>query len=47
MQADWISVKIDTVDEVVWKDINRPSVERDLKIIGQMRHYLLRILKVN
>ncbi len=33
MQADWVSVKIDTVDEVVWKKINRPSVEMDLKII--------------
>ena len=33
MQADWVSVKIDTVDEVVWKKINRPSVRMDLEPI--------------
>ena len=33
MEADWVSVKIDTVDQVVWKKINRPSVKIDLKNI--------------
>ncbi len=27
MEADWVSVKVDTVDETVWKKINRPSAE--------------------
>ena len=33
MEADWVSVKIDTVDQAVWKKINRPSVRIDLKTI--------------
>ncbi|MFO7923788.1 MAG: radical SAM protein [Bacteroidales bacterium] len=33
MHADWVSVKIDTVDEVVWKKINRPSDVMVLKTI--------------
>jgi wyosine [tRNA(Phe)-imidazoG37] synthetase (radical SAM superfamily) len=33
MQADWASLKIDTVDKVVWKKINRPSARIDLETI--------------
>jgi len=33
METDWVSVKVDTVDETVWKKINRPPVEMDLNKI--------------
>ena len=33
MPADWVSVKIDTVDKVVWERINRPSIRIDLETI--------------
>ena len=33
MPADWVSVKIDTVDKVVWERINRPSARIDLETI--------------
>ena len=33
MQADWVSVKVDTVSKLVWKKINRPSDKLDLVTI--------------
>ena len=33
MQADWVSVKVDTVDETVWKRINRPLRWIDFRIM--------------
>lgn len=33
MQADWVSVKVDTVDPEVWRRINRPSPKLTLKNI--------------
>jgi len=33
MKADWISVKVDAVDEAIWRKINRPPVEMALNKI--------------
>lgn len=33
MEADWVSVKVDAVDEAIWRKINRPPVEMDLNKI--------------
>jgi len=33
MEADWISVKVDAVDEAIWRKINRPPVEMALNKI--------------
>jgi wyosine [tRNA(Phe)-imidazoG37] synthetase (radical SAM superfamily) len=33
MEADWVSVKVDAVDERIWNTINRPSTDLDNKKI--------------
>jgi len=33
MEADWVSVKVDTIDETVWKKINRPLALIDFEKI--------------
>lgn len=33
MEADWISVKVDTIDELAWKRINRPTIGMKLDTI--------------
>ncbi len=33
MKADWVSLKIDSVEEGVWRHINRPYKELDLELI--------------
>jgi wyosine [tRNA(Phe)-imidazoG37] synthetase (radical SAM superfamily) len=33
LSADWVSVKIDSVDEAIWRRINRPHPELDLSLI--------------
>jgi len=32
-QVDWVSLKVDSVDESIWQRINRPHVDLDLKTI--------------
>jgi wyosine [tRNA(Phe)-imidazoG37] synthetase (radical SAM superfamily) len=32
-QADWVSLKVDSVDERIWRRINRPHADLDLKTI--------------
>ena len=32
-QADWVSLKVDSVDENIWRRINRPHTELELKTI--------------
>ena len=40
MNADWVSVKIDTVDEKIWHHINRPNGKLDLqKIIDGVKNF--------
>ncbi|HOU17547.1 MAG TPA: radical SAM protein [Candidatus Marinimicrobia bacterium] len=43
-KADWVSLKIDTVDEAIWRRINRPNRSLDLQkildgILQFARHY--------
>ncbi len=33
MKADWVSVKVDTVDEDIWRKINRPHGSLELKAV--------------
>ena len=33
MNADWVSLKVDTVDESLWKAINRPSDDLSLQMV--------------
>ncbi len=33
MNADWVSLKVDTVDEQLWKTINRPSEDLSLSMV--------------
>jgi wyosine [tRNA(Phe)-imidazoG37] synthetase (radical SAM superfamily) len=33
LEADWVSVKVDSVDEAIWRKINRPYIGLDLNKI--------------
>jgi wyosine [tRNA(Phe)-imidazoG37] synthetase (radical SAM superfamily) len=40
LEADWVSVKVDTVDERTWRDINRPHDALNLdRILGGIRDF--------
>jgi wyosine [tRNA(Phe)-imidazoG37] synthetase (radical SAM superfamily) len=40
LQADWVSVKIDTVDEKIWHQLNRPFGKLDLqKILNGIKNF--------
>ncbi|MCW0483239.1 radical SAM protein [Gaoshiqia sediminis] len=39
-EADWVSVKVDTVNELAWRKINRPPVFLKLKeVLSGIRHF--------
>ena len=40
LQADWVSIKIDTVDEKIWHQLNRPFGKLDLqKILNGIKNF--------
>ncbi len=42
MEADWVSVKVDTIDEIAWQNINRPFVGIDFeKILEGLKTFAL------